>query len=106
MSLVSLAAIDYLLSNPTEPVDQKALEESAGIGITVTPEEIERVIEDVIGQNKTKLLEQKYDFPVGTLLGEVRKRLKWADGKAVKDEMDVQVNRYIIFKFIPLSLSL
>lgn len=73
----------------------KALEESAGIGVVVTPGEIEKAIEDIIAQNKTKLLEQRYDFPVGTLLGEARKRLKWADGKAVKDEMDVQVNYYL-----------
>lgn len=86
-----LAAIDYLLSNPQEPVDVKALEESAGVGVVVTPADIERVIEQVIGENKSKLLEQRYSFSVGTLLAEVRKRLKWADGKAVKAEMDVQV---------------
>lgn len=93
-----LAAIDYLLSNPTEPVDQKALEENAGIGVTVTPADIERVIEEIINENKTKLLEQRYDFPIGTLLGEVRKRLKWADGKAVKAEMDVQVKKTYLIK--------
>ena len=54
------------------------------------------MIEEVIEQNKTKLLEQRYDFPVGTLLGEVRKRLKWADGKAVKNEVDIQVNQFIV----------
>lgn len=90
-----LAAIDYLLTNPVEPIDRKALEESAGIGVVVTPEEIERVVENVLQQNKTQLLEQRYDFPTGTLLGEVRKRLKWADGKMVKSEMDVQVNQSI-----------
>jgi glutaminyl-tRNA synthetase len=90
-----IAAIDYLLTNPTEPVDRKALEENAGIGVIVTPEEIERVICDVIEQNKTKLLEQRHDFSIGTLLSEVRKRLKWADGKAVKTEMDAQVKFFI-----------
>ncbi|CAF3348053.1 unnamed protein product [Rotaria sp. Silwood1] len=85
------AAIQYLLTNPKEPIDQKALEENAGIGVTVTPEEIERTIEEIIKQNKTNLLEQRYDFPIGTLLGEARKRLPWADGKAVKAEMDVQL---------------
>jgi len=89
-----------------EPVDQKALEESAGIGVTVTPEEIERVIEEVIEQNKTKLLEQRYDFPIGTLLSEVRKRLKWADGKAVKSEVDVQVNQFISKKSQSLFFNL
>ncbi|CAF0746726.1 unnamed protein product [Adineta ricciae] len=86
-----LAAIEYLLSNPVEPVDLKALEEYAGIGVTVTPAEIERAVESVIEQNKAKLLEQRYSFPIGTLLSEVRKQLKWADGKAVKTEMDVQL---------------
>ena len=89
-----IAAVDYILTHPVEPVDAKALEESAGIGVTVTPEEIKRVIEEVITQHKAELLEQRYNFSVGTLLGEVRKRLKWADGKAVKDEMDAQVRRF------------
>ena len=51
-------------------------------------------IEEIIAANKAKLLEQRYDFPIGNLLMEVRKRLKWADGKAVKAEMDVQVRIY------------
>ncbi|CAF2330710.1 unnamed protein product [Rotaria sp. Silwood2] len=85
------AAIQYLLTHPTEPIDQKALEENAGIGVTVTPEEIEHTIEEIIAQNKTKLLEQRYDFSIGSLLGEARKRLPWADGKVVKAEMDVQL---------------
>lgn len=88
-----LAAIDHLLTNPVEPVDVKALEENAGIGVTVTSEDIERVVEEVLEQHKKELLEQRYSFAIGTLLGEVRKRLKWADGKAVKNEMDVQVRR-------------
>ena len=87
-------AIEYLLINPTEPTDHKALEESAGIGVLVTPEEIERVVEEIIEENKTKLLEQRYQFPIGTLLSEVRKCLKWADGKAVKTEIDVQVRNF------------
>jgi glutaminyl-tRNA synthetase len=87
------------LTNPTEPIDQKLLEENAGIGVNVTPEDIERVTEEIIAQNKTKLVEQRYEFPIGTLLGEVRKRLKWADGKAVKAEMDVQVKKFIEIKY-------
>ncbi|CAF5177965.1 unnamed protein product [Rotaria magnacalcarata] len=85
------AAMQYLLSNPTEPVDRKALEENAGIGVTITPEQIERTIEEIVADNKPQLLEQRYDFSVGTLLSEARKRLPWADGKAVKAEMDIQL---------------
>ncbi len=44
LSFIFLAAIDYLLSNPTESIDVKALEESAGIGIVVTSDDIQRVV--------------------------------------------------------------
>lgn len=89
--VIHLAAINYLLANPIEPIDLKALEQCSGIGVVVTSEDIERVIEQVIGENNEKLLEQRYSFPVGNLLAEIRKRLPWADGKATKAEFDVQV---------------
>jgi hypothetical protein len=41
---ILLAGIDYLLTNPSEPVDEKALEENAGIGVIVTPEEIKLAV--------------------------------------------------------------
>lgn len=44
---IFLAAIDYLLSNPIEPIDIKALEESAGIGVVVTLDDIQRVVRDL-----------------------------------------------------------
>lgn len=33
----------------------------------------------------------RYHFNVGLILQEVRKELKWADGKALKNEVDLQV---------------
>lgn len=36
-------------------------------------------------------MEQRYRFNVGKLLGDVRAKLPWADGKAVKSEVDVQI---------------
>ncbi|CAF1062016.1 unnamed protein product [Rotaria sordida] len=85
------AAIDCLLTNPTEPIDQEALEQCAGIGVIVTSDDIKRVVREVIEQNKTKLLEQGHDYPISTLLNEGRRRLKWADGKSLKDEMDAEL---------------
>lgn len=57
----------------------------------VTPEEIEREVEAVLSGSKAEILEKRYRFPVGQLMAEVRKRIPWADGKAVKSEFDVQV---------------
>lgn len=31
------------------------------------------------------------------LLAEIRQLLKWADGKAVKNEVDLQVNYFVVF---------
>ncbi|CAF3152751.1 unnamed protein product, partial [Rotaria sp. Silwood2] len=86
-----IAAIDYLLTNPIEPIDLKALEESAGIGVIVNADDIKRVVGKVIEQNKTKLIEQGYDFSISTLLNEVRHYFKWIDGKLLKIEMDNQL---------------
>ncbi|CAF3801039.1 unnamed protein product [Rotaria sp. Silwood1] len=86
-----IAAIDYLLTNPTEPIDQKALEESAGIGVNVTIDDIKRVVKEVIEENKSKLIDQGYNFSMNTLINEARYRLKWADGRLLKNEMDDQL---------------
>ncbi len=43
MLLVS-AAMDYLLHNPNEPVDIAAFEEAAGVGVVVTPDQVEEAV--------------------------------------------------------------
>nr|CAG4639800.1 EOG090X01EL [Daphnia pulex] len=85
------AAMDYLLSNPLGDVDIKAFEESCGVGIMVTPEQIEQEVEKVIKKYHTELVEKRYRFNVGPLMSEVRSNLKWGDGKVVKSEIELQV---------------
>ena len=85
-------ALEYLLKNPdADPVDVKAFEEASGVGIVVTPEQIEKAVEKCIGNVNAELTEKRYRFNVGLLMSSVRKELPWADGKAVKSEIDVQV---------------
>ena len=38
------AAMEYLLSNPGDAIDTKKFEEATGVGITVTPEQIEEAV--------------------------------------------------------------
>ena len=40
---------------------------------------------------KKNVFNYRYRFNAGPLLQEVRKALKWADGKAIKNEVDVQL---------------
>jgi glutaminyl-tRNA synthetase len=83
--------LDYLMHNPDASVNVAAFEEACGVGIVVTPETIEAEVEKAIGAVKAELLEKRYRYNAGLLMAEVRKALKWADGKAVKSEIDVQI---------------
>jgi glutaminyl-tRNA synthetase len=55
--------MDYLLSNPLGDVDIKAFEESCGVGIVVTPEQIELEVEKVIKKYHTELVEKRSVLP-------------------------------------------
>ncbi|PVD25217.1 hypothetical protein C0Q70_15715 [Pomacea canaliculata] len=75
----------------TSEVQLSALEQACGVGVIITPEEIESAVESVIKQYKEDLKKQRYKFNVGKILGEAKAKLKWADGKAVKSEVDMQI---------------
>ncbi|KAM9326993.1 glutamine--tRNA ligase [Gastrophryne carolinensis] len=85
------AALDYVKSHPVDPIDVADFERECGVGVVVTPEEIEEAVEAVLKKYKEQLLGERYRFNMGLLMGEARNRLKWADGKIVKNEVDMQV---------------
>lgn len=43
-----IAALEYLLHNPLEPLNEAQFAASCGVGITVTPEEIEAAVSNKI----------------------------------------------------------
>ena len=85
-------AIMYLKSKPQMPVDKPAFDKECGVGINVTPEQIETECEKLVNKFEKELKEQRYKL-LGKLLGEARKDplLKFADGKNVKREIEVQI---------------
>lgn len=83
-------AIEYTLSHISN-VNVAELEKFCGVGIIVSPEEIEKVVEKLLSAHKKELLEKRYRFNVGHVMQQVRSELPWADGKAVKSEIDLQV---------------
>lgn len=85
------AAMDYLLHNPLPPVDTVCLEKESGVGVAITPEQVEEAVEEVMEKYKSELLEKRYNFSTGILMGEARNKLKFADGKMIKNEVDMQV---------------
>lgn len=85
------AAFDYLLSNPTDPLNEKQFNAFCGIGVVITPTQIKSTVEEVLNKHKTELLDKRYKYPVGPVLAELRAALKWADGKSLKTEFDSQL---------------
>jgi len=84
-------SLEFLRSSISENIDILEFEKACGVGVIVTIEEIRQIIDLIISQNKNELLEKRYRFNVGGLLQEVRKQLPWADGKAIKNEVDNKI---------------
>ncbi|KAJ8727013.1 hypothetical protein PYW08_015410 [Mythimna loreyi] len=86
------AALEYLISHVSEAnVDTDAFEKACGVGVIVTPEQVEQAVEKHMAQYKAELLEKRYRFNAGNIMQAVRADLPWADGKAIKNEVDVQI---------------
>ncbi|CAM6111796.1 unnamed protein product [Calypogeia fissa] len=85
------AAFAFLSKVGPEPYNAADLEKACGVGVEVSPEEIRNAVKSVISKNKDLIVEQRYRVNVGILLGQVRALEPWADGKAVKEEMDAQL---------------
>ncbi|KAG7472238.1 hypothetical protein MATL_G00106670 [Megalops atlanticus] len=85
------AALDFVKSHPQDPINQPEFDQACGVGVVITPEQIEDAVEVTIRKHRNQLLEERYRFNMGLLMGEARAALKWADGKILKNEVDMQV---------------
>ncbi|XP_050464256.1 probable glutamine--tRNA ligase [Cataglyphis hispanica] len=85
------AALSYLLANVNNDLNVAEFEEFCGIGVIVSPEQIEKEVEKIIKTHENEIIEKRYRFNSGPLMQQVRNILKWADGKAVKNEFDIQL---------------
>ncbi|VDK74853.1 unnamed protein product [Litomosoides sigmodontis] len=83
------AAIEYLLGSAMKEIDEPKFLDSCGVGVVVTAQEIQNRVEEAIEKFKPEILKQRYSFNTGRILGDVKSKLKWADGSAVKREVDL-----------------
>ncbi|KAG5672259.1 hypothetical protein PVAND_002400 [Polypedilum vanderplanki] len=86
-------ALEFVLSHSVSntTINVADLEKHCGVNVVVTPEEIEEVVAEVIKKNKKELEEQRYRFNTGKMLAEIRSKIPFADGKAIKSEVDCQI---------------
>ena len=88
------AALEYLLKQVQkkgQTINLQELDQECGVGVVVTPEEIEKVVQQQVSHHKEALLEQRYHFNSFKIMQEVREKLKWADAKSVKAAIDVEI---------------
>ncbi|KAI9017249.1 tRNA synthetases class I, catalytic domain-containing protein [Gaertneriomyces semiglobifer] len=71
-------------------ISETAFNKECGVGVTVTVEEITSSISALMSEKKADLETKRYAM-AGQLLGLVKSRLRWADQKIVKDELDKQI---------------
>ncbi|KAF8372058.1 qars-1 [Pristionchus pacificus] len=89
------AAVSYILAHAMKDLNRTELEKECGVGIIVTPAEIEETVKCIIGTYKEKLIIERYQFPVGKILGDARAKLKWADGKYLATEVEIQLRNLL-----------
>ncbi|CAB0002987.1 unnamed protein product [Nesidiocoris tenuis] len=85
------AAVEYLLAHAHDDFDAPSFEKHCGVGVVVTPEDVELAVEAAMSKHKEEVLKSRYRFNVGIVLQEVKKTLRWADFRDVKNEIDVQL---------------
>ena len=54
--------MEYLLSTPIGQLDIKAFEESCGVGVVVTGDQIEAEVEKFIKLHRDEILEKRYSI--------------------------------------------
>eukprot|EP01084_Bolivina_argentea_P298975 515333_1 len=74
------AAFEYCSQTESSSFDTNQFETSCGVGVVVTQQEISNVVDEVLNTHKDQIKQKGRDC-LGTLYGEVNKRLPWADGK-------------------------
>jgi len=89
------SAIDFLLKQPpgttVESLDLSKMDAAAGVGVVITPEQVEEAVEKAIADVKSDIFAQRWRYNAGPLMGKVRGGLKWADGKEIKAQVEIQL---------------
>uniref|UniRef100_A0A8D1SY65 Glutaminyl-tRNA synthetase class Ib non-specific RNA-binding domain-containing protein n=1 Tax=Sus scrofa TaxID=9823 RepID=A0A8D1SY65_PIG len=62
------AALEYVRSHPLDPINTMDFEQECGVGVIVTPEQIEEAVEAAINHHRSKLLVERYHFNMGLLM--------------------------------------
>lgn len=71
--------MEYFKHNPLEPVDYSKFESECGVGVVISPAQIEAAVEEVMAKHKSGLLEQRYRYNVGLIMGKSQAKINEYD---------------------------
>ncbi|OAE24410.1 hypothetical protein AXG93_4530s1120 [Marchantia polymorpha subsp. ruderalis] len=89
------AAFGFFALVGPEFYDREKFEESCGIGVEVSRDQVTAAVKMVFDKCKTLILEQRKQVNVGVLLNHVWVAHPWADGKVLKKEIDIQLKQLL-----------
>ncbi|CAK0743004.1 hypothetical protein CVIRNUC_001436 [Coccomyxa viridis] len=85
------ASLAYLENIGDQPIDWKAFEAEHGVGVEVSPEQISAAVAEELGTVRDRLVAERYHYNAKPLLPKIKAQLKFADGAAIKQELDKQI---------------
>eukprot|EP00670_Eutreptiella_braarudii_P004929 CAMPEP_0174288272 /NCGR_PEP_ID=MMETSP0809-20121228/19879_1 /TAXON_ID=73025 ORGANISM="Eutreptiella gymnastica-like, Strain CCMP1594" /NCGR_SAMPLE_ID=MMETSP0809 /ASSEMBLY_ACC=CAM_ASM_000658 /LENGTH=905 /DNA_ID=CAMNT_0015385349 /DNA_START=41 /DNA_END=2758 /DNA_ORIENTATION=+ len=85
-------ALAFLTETPNVVAGDPTFEKESGVGVIVTDEEIIDAVAKAFEENKAKILEDRYQYNFGFMLGRLLKadHIKWADSAKLKQEVEKQ----------------
>mmetsp|Transcript_3801 Transcript_3801/g.5308 ORF Transcript_3801/g.5308 Transcript_3801/m.5308 type:complete len:764 (+) Transcript_3801:110-2401(+) len=84
-------ALDFLKKIGGDPLSTEDFEKECGVGVVVTAEQIKKGVSEVIESQKAAIVEERYHYPLMNIMAPLKTKLKFADSKLVKDEVDAQL---------------
>eukprot|EP01132_Coremiostelium_polycephalum_P010669 gene10669-13068_t len=85
------ACLEFLRKTANEELNVAEFEQSCGVGVVITREQVAKAVAEYLAKNQAELLEQRYHFNINAGMATVRQSLMWAESKDIKEEIDAQV---------------
>ena len=89
------AAIAYLRKKGEEEIDIKEFENVAGIGVKITPDDIRKVVIELIKAKLDLIKKQRYNYPALNLMFDLKNKFTFFDNKLAKEIINEEINKVL-----------
>ncbi|EGG25298.1 glutamine-tRNA ligase [Cavenderia fasciculata] len=83
--------LEYLRMAANEPLNKEEYVEKCGVGIVISRDQVREAVDTYVTENINDLKEKRYRINIGQYLLQIKDRLKWADPKEIKEEVDAKI---------------